>query len=147
MSDFFFSGSDVWKIPIFWSDVKRRLQFFSIFYGSESININLTKQTSRSGFIGHLNDLWIFCPISWKQGLKLKPIWHCNNNNTPVYCTLCFSCSYDFFDRLPAENFKLGLFWTLFKSVGLCQVRELPQFHLEDDGTISLLSWKLIPRV
>ena len=32
-----------------------------------------------------------FNVISRKQGLKMRPIWHCNNKDTPVYHTLCFS--------------------------------------------------------
>ena len=84
---------------------KKMLPLFTHYLWVKKLfNKLLTKQTSRSGFIGKFNVLSIFSSISWKHELKMKTIWHCNNKDTALYNTLCFSYSKKLFDEFLSGN-------------------------------------------
>ena len=59
----------------------------------KSFSISLTKQTSRSGFSGHWKVLWLFTPISWKQGFEWDRFGIGKTKIVRLYCRLCLSCS------------------------------------------------------
>ena len=69
----------------------------------------------------------------------MKWVWHRNNKDTPMCHTLSFSDSQIFLIGCLRKKSKIDL----SESLDLCQIPEIPRFHLKDDGTIFLFLGKL----
>ena len=100
-------GSYLWKLSNRSFILPQRVPFFDIFFWVKKVlNIFLTKQTSRSGFIGNLNVFWTFSPLSQQQGLKMKFICHCKNEDPPFVLQAMFWLQADTFDGFSPKKLK-----------------------------------------
>ena len=92
-------GNYLWKLPKSPDDCFKKVPFiYQLFLGRKQfyflfLKKNSTKEISWPGQIGHLKALWIFNPLSWKQGVKKRLFWRVIMKILLLNCKLCFSCN------------------------------------------------------
>ena len=57
----------------------------------------------------------------------------------------CFICSQTIFDRSFLKKPRINIFWILLKTLGFCQFREGPSFHLKNDRSVFAI-WEVPQR-